>query len=209
MKYKIITVSCFILALLVFGSCIFGRETDEPPITLEITQKETPGPPPISDSKEPEQPRSGDAEAQLPTCPFTEEEIVMLAQTMYEESQVLVWNGDQWSVSYTARQAAVGWIALNRLDAEGYPDTLAGVLSYPFAFAWKEDAPVTDHFMQLARDIIYRWQLEKAGEEDVGRTIPSDYFFFEGDGKENHFRKEYEHTGETWDWSLPDPYEEG
>ena len=53
------------------------------------------------------------------------------------------------------------------------------------------------------------WGAEKAGEEDVGRTLPADYLFFEGDGAENHFRKEYEKTGETWDWSLPDPYEGG
>ena len=32
--------------------------------------------------------------------------------------------------------------------------------------------------------------------------------FFEGDGLRNHFRKTYEKTGATWDWSLPDPYGE-
>lgn len=42
----------------------------------------------------------------------------------------------------------------------------------------------------------------------MGRTLPEDYLFFEGDGLENHFRKEYEKTGDTWDWSLPDPYGE-
>lgn len=41
-----------------------------------------------------------------------------------------------------------------------------------------------------------------------GETLPEDYFFFEGDGLRNHFRKTYEKTGATWDWSLPDPYGE-
>ena len=223
MRYKIITVACCILALLVFGSCIFDSEANEPeasepPVVPEFTgakpeltpgPKETPGVILISNEQDDGRLEGDDVEAQLPPCPFAEEEIIMLAQTMYQESQVLVWYGDKWGVSYIARQAAVGWTALNRYDAEGFPDTLAGVLSYPYAFAWSADAPVTDHFMQLARDIIYRWQLEKMGETDVGRTLPSDYYFFEGDGQENYFRQEYEHTGEIWDWSLPDPYAEG
>lgn len=49
---------------------------------------------------------------------------------------------------------------------------------------------------------------EQRGAEGVGRTLPEDYFFFEGDGLRNHFRKTYEKTGATWDWSLPDPYGE-
>ena len=43
----------------------------------------------------------------------------------------------------------------------------------------------------------------------MGRTIPADYLYFEGDGKENYFRKEYQGDGAMWDWSLPDPYKEG
>lgn len=141
-------------------------------------------------------------------CPITYEEIVMLAQTMHEEGQVVYWNGTNYGVSYIARQAGVGWCALNRLDDGGFGDTLAEVLSKPYQFAWRKDAPVTDHFLWLAQDIVDRWWAEKQGTTDVGRTLPSDYLFFEGDGRENHFRKEYEKTGEVWDWSIPDPYEE-
>lgn len=141
-------------------------------------------------------------------CPITYEEVVMLAQTMHEEGQVVYWNGTNYGVSYIARQAGVGWCALNRLDNGGFGDTLAEVLSKPYQFAWREDAPVTDHFPWLAQDIVDRWWAEKQGATDVGRTLPSDYLFFEGDGRENHFRKEYEKTGEVWDWSIPDPYEE-
>lgn len=148
------------------------------------------------------------AEPTLPPCPITYEEVFMLAQTMHAESQVVYWNGTNYGVSYIARQAAVGWCSLNRLDNGGFGDTLAEVLSKPYQFAWCEDAPVTDHFLWLAQDIVDRWWAEKQGETDVGRTLPSDYLYFEGDGRENHFRKEYEKTGETWDWSIPDPYEE-
>lgn len=141
-------------------------------------------------------------------CPITYEEVVMLAQTMHEEGQVVYWNGTNYGVSYIARQAGVGWCALNRLDDGGFGDTLAEVLSKPYQFAWREDAPVTDHFLWLAQDIVDRWWAEKQGATDVGRTLPSDYLFFEGDGRENHFRKEYEKNGEIWNWSLADPYGE-
>ena len=61
--------------------------------------------------------------------------------------------------------------------------------------------------MELARDVGHRWWSEKCGEEDVGRTIPADYLWFWGDGRENYFRNQYQ-GGVTWDWSLPDPYKE-
>lgn len=141
-------------------------------------------------------------------CPITYEEIVMLAQAMHEEGQVVYWNGTNFGVSYIARQAGVGWCALNRLDDGGFGDTLAEVLSKPYQFAWCEDAPVTDHFLWLAQDIVDRWWAEKQGATDVGRTLPSNYLFFEGDGRENHFRTEYEKPCEIWDWNIQDPYEE-
>ncbi len=46
----------------------------------------------------------------------------------------------------------------------------------------------------------------KDGEADVGRVLPSDYLWFTGDGKRNHFRNAYR-GGQIWDWSLPTPYE--
>lgn len=46
-----------------------------------------------------------------------------------------------------------------------------------------------------------------ASADDVGRVLPADYLFFEGDGQHNHFRKGYIKTGETWGWTLESPYE--
>ena len=102
----------------------------------------------------------------------------------------------------------MAWCALNRLDAGTFGDTLAEVLIKPYQFAYDPASPITDEFLALADDVLHRWYLEQNGVEDVGRTLPEDYLFFEGDGLENHFRKEYEKTGDTWDWSLPDPYGE-
>ena len=176
----------------------YTTQREEGPYYDEVTDPDFHGYPEIDHAQE---------EATEP-CPVTPEEIAMLAQTIHEEAQVLYWNGTKWGVSYQARQAGVGWCALNRLDAGGFGSTLAEVLSKPHQFAWKADAPVTDEMLWLAEDIVARWWAEKQGDQDVGRTIPPDYLYFEGDGRENYFRKEYEHTGETWDWSLPDPYKE-
>lgn len=140
-------------------------------------------------------------------CPITDEETTMLAKVLWAEAQVVSWRGDQYGVSYRARQAAVAWVALNRYDKGGYGDTLAEVLSRPAQFAYDPDTIVTDEMLDLARDVVSRWWSEKQGDPAPGRTLPADYFFFDGDGLENHFRREYESTGEVWDWSLPDPYQ--
>ena len=72
----------------------------------------------------------------------------------------------------------------------------------------RNDLGVSTLLAYLNGEFLERWQAEQRGAEGVGRTLPEDYFFFEGDGLRNHFRKTYEKTGATWDWSLPDPYGE-
>lgn len=139
-------------------------------------------------------------------CPVSDQEIVMLAKVVYQESNVLLWRGDRYGVSYHARQAAVAWCALNRYDEGSFGESLADVLTAPRQFDYREDAEYTNDNLYIARDVVERWWAEKRGEADVGRTLPADYLFFHGDGKENHFRKELSDTGEYWDWSLPDPY---
>ena len=191
MKEKAITLICCALCVVVFATVGLepesagGTDLEESPAPVVTL---TPTPELTSTSPE------------VPALPWTYEEVEMLAKTIWAEAR---------GVPSTARQAAVAWCALNRLDAGGYGDTLAEVLSKPYQFAYDPASPVTGEFLILAEDVLLRWGAEKDGEEDVGRTLPADYLFFEGDGAENHFRKEYEKTGETWDWSLPDPYEGG
>lgn len=192
MKEKAITLICCALCVAVFATV--GLE----PESAGGTDLEESPAPVVTLSPTPE---LTSASPEAPTLPWTYEEVEMLAKTIWAEAR---------GVPSTARQAAVAWCALNRLDAGGYGDTLAEVLSKPYQFAYDPASPVTDEFLTLADDVLCRWYLEKTGAQDVGRTLPEDYLFFEGDGLENHFRKEYEKTGDTWDWSLPDPYgEEG
>ena len=191
MKEKAITLICCVLCVAIFATVGL-----EPNSAGGAELEETPAPL-LSIAPTPEPMSSPEAAA----LPWTYEEVEMLAKTIWAEAR---------GVPSTARQAAVAWCALNRLDAGGYGDTLAEVLSKPYQFAYDPASPVTDEFLALADDVLHRWYLEQNGVEGVGRTLPEDYLFFEGDGLENHFRKEYEKTGDTWDWSLPDPYgEEG
>ena len=189
MKEKAITLICCVLCVAIFATVGLepnsagGAELEETPAPLLSI---TPTPEPMSSPE-------------AATPPWTYEEVEMLAKTIWAEAR---------GVPSTARQAAVAWCALNRLDVGTFGDTLAEVLSKPYQFAYDPASLVTDEFLALADDVLHRWYLEQNGVEDVGRTLPEDYLFFEGDGLENHFRKEYEKTGDTWDWSLPDPYGE-
>lgn len=124
-------------------------------------------------------------------------EVAYIAKTIYGEAGV---------VPSKARQAAVGWCILNRVDSPGFPDTVAEVVTARFQFAgYHAEAEPPEKYFELARDILTRHHREQQGEADVGRTLPKGWCFFTGDGRENHFTEEWCGTV-TWDWSLPDPY---
>lgn len=198
MKEKLVVAVCLTLCAVLFASVTvgglrLGTEADEESAPGDLVQIE------IGEGSV-LLPALDDGASDEPETPWTYQEIEMLAKTIWAEAR---------GVKSTAQQAAVVWCVLNRVDAGGYGETIAEVVSAPYQFAYDPASPVTGEFLILAEDVLLRWGAEKAGEEDVGRTLPADYLFFEGDGAENHFRKEYEKTGETWDWSLPDPYEGG
>lgn len=134
--------------------------------------------------------------------PWTEDDLELLAQTVYAEADICL---------TTREKAAVVWCVLNRLDAGRYGDSIREVVTAPHQFAWSEDRPVVQEYIELAEDVLERWAAEKAGQENVGRVLPAEYLFFEGDGWENHFTTTFpvgEAAGE-WAWTLPDPYREG
>lgn len=143
----------------------------------------------------------------FPVTSFTESDVRLLAELLTAEAHVVMWNGTKHGVTPQARIAAVGWVALNRLDRRG--GTLEGIIKAPHQFAWREGIEPNGRMLALAEDVLTRWKAEKNGAENAGRTIPAGYMFFHGDGRENHFREQYEKTGAFWDWSLPDPYGAG
>lgn len=127
-----------------------------------------------------------------------EEDVEMLAK--------LIW-GEARGVDSTAQKAAVVWCVLNRVDASSFPDTIAEVVTQKHQFTgYRESFPATEEFKEIAEDVLIRWYQEKAGADDVGRTLPSEYLFFVGDGVRNYFSIEWSST-DYFDWSLSSPYE--
>lgn len=123
-------------------------------------------------------------------------ELQTLAKIVYQEAR---------GIPQKSHQAAIIWCILNRLDNGYWGDDIITVATYPNAFAWVPDTPVEEEFMDLAIDVVTRWNWEKQGLQDVGRTLPATYLYFTGDGDFNYFTREWKGT-EYWDWSLPDPY---
>ena len=126
----------------------------------------------------------------------TQEEIETLAKIVYREAR---------GIKEDSHKAAVVWCILNRVDDGYWGDSIVEVATYPNAFAWVPDTPVDEELVDLVVDVITRWNQEKQGLSDVGRTLPKDYLYFTGDGSYNRFTKEWGST-DYWDWSLPDPY---
>ena len=106
-------------------------------------------------------------------------------------------------------QAAVIWCILNRVDSSirYMPDNIIDVVTQKHQFlGYVETFPVTEEIRELVIDVLTRWEMEKAGVENVGRVLPPEYMWFYGDGRHNHFRDSYR-GGNRWDWSLDSPYE--
>lgn len=131
--------------------------------------------------------------------PWTAEEEIMLAKLVWAEGRGVT--GEKWGVTGKARQAAIIWTVLNRVDDGSWGDTIAEVVTYPDQFAYDPESPVEIPLLDLAYDVLIRW--ETGGE---GRVLPPEYLYFGGENNENYFRKDYDALGDNWDWSLPDPY---
>lgn len=107
-----------------------------------------------------------------------------------------------------AQQAACVWVVLNRVDDPRWPGSILGVLTQAGQFAGYDPAnPVEPEIRALVDDVIARWGMEPMCIGSVGRVIPDDYFYWQGTGTVNVFRKEYRST-ELWGWELEDPYDE-
>lgn len=112
---------------------------------------------------------------------YTRDDVVAVAKMLYGESR---------GCSIDNQQKAV-WCVLNRVDADGFPDTIIGVLSQPNQFHGYSTAfPVWDELTAVAEDVLTRWSLEKQGVA-VNRELPKSYLYFTGTGRENIFREAY------------------
>ena len=129
--------------------------------------------------------------------PWTHEEVAALAKMLWGEAR---------GIPSETEQAACVWCVLNRVN-QGYGSILEVVTAPSQFLGYRENNPIDETLLLLSEDVLTRWQREKDGETEVGRVLPPDYLWFSGDSKRNHFRNSYK-SGNTWDWSLPSPYED-
>ncbi len=137
-------------------------------------------------SPEPEAATSAQPAEPEPIKLYTEADVDMLARLIYTEAR---------GVKSKTEQAAVVWVVLNRLDnTNRLQKTIADVVCAPHQFDYRPWAPVLPEFEELAADVLERWQAEKratAGSpaspggasrsaKDVGRVLPPEYQYFEG-----------------------------
>lgn len=103
-------------------------------------------------------------------------------------------------------QAAVVWLVLNRVEDPRFPDTVLEVVTQTGQFAgYKESYPVLPEMVEVAEDVLTRYDAERGGVEDVGRVLPRQYLYFSGDGTRNYFTTTYA-GGDVWNWSARSPY---
>ena len=165
-------------------------------MVLPIIKKER------QEEKEQEQEKEQEKESEI-DIPNIEkkykDEIPYIARTVWGEAR---------GCSET-EQAAVIWCILNRVDSSirYMPDNIIDVVTQKHQFlGYVKTFPVTEKIRELVIDVLTRWEMEKAGVENVGRVLPPEYMWFHGDGRHNHFRDSYR-GGNRWDWSLDSPYE--
>lgn len=127
---------------------------------------------------------------------WSEEEAEVLAKMLWGEAR---------GVQSDTEKAACVWCVLNRVDS--YGKSIIEVTTAPKQFVgYKPDNPVDQELKDLCEDVLSRYFAEKEGQEDVGRVLPPDYLFFSCKNSTNVFRNAFK-GGQTWDWSLPSPYE--
>lgn len=105
-----------------------------------------------------------------------------------------IW-GEAGGIPDEAQRAAVVWCACNRADA--WDMEIGDVLNVDAFHGLAIRSTVPEQHIELARDVLARWTLEAEGWMDVGRALPSQYLYFEGDGRVNHYSTEYG-GGEYW-----------
>ncbi len=114
-------------------------------------------------------------------CSLTVDEIIYIMKALYGEAN---------AVESKAERSMVVWVILNRLDTPGYGfgDSIEEIITKPFQFTgYLESNPVTDRSFEVVCDVIMRWEAEKRGETNVGRTIPKEVLFFHADHGHNAF----------------------
>lgn len=165
-----------------------STEDTEPAIETETSE--------IEDVVETTPPAETTAEESTHIQYYTEQDVIDIAKVLYRECR---------GIESDTEKACVVWTILNRVDT--YSSNVYSVVREANQYAFSENTPVWDELVELARDVLERWNFEKNGEECVGRVLPKEYLYFEGDGTHNYFKDNHVYPCNIWNYSIESPYE--
>lgn len=158
---------------------------------------------PVGEPEDEQESQKDEEQPEQQELMYTEQDVIALAQMAY---------GEAWITQSDTEMSACMWSALNRLDSndafyEGCKSVKDVVSQYGQYHGYDQNNPIEERLVWLARDVLNRWQAEKNGETDVGRTLPREFCYFYGDGVRNHFTTEHNGGGFEYGWWLDSPYD--
>ena len=128
----------------------------------------------------------------IPTEPITPEVTLTVGDSSYSEADAKaiakVMHAEAKGLN-AVQKRAVGWCILNRVEDWG--GTIQGVAK---SSAFKSSSSYTEDELTLANEVLTSWTM------DGPRDLPEGYYYFNGNGKQNFFRKEL--SGERLSLSL-------
>lgn len=140
----------------------------------------------------------------------TKEELVRTILSKEDEELIakMLWGEDRENPIY--QRAAVIWCVFNRMDAWG--QRIEQIINSTQFTGYRKSNPVQEWAVELVRDVTIRYALEKSGYDNVGRTLPKRFLYFENvpPRRDNYFKVKksiLDPTNEIWNWKLPSPYE--
>lgn len=126
---------------------------------------------------------------------------LMMAKVMYCEAK---------GIADKRELSMIAWTILNRLDAGTFGNSIPAIITTPRQFAYSKNAPTVNQcgidLFALAQDVLLRWQAEREGQTEVGRTLPKGYYYYWGDGFHNYFRTTDRGKSYLWFQGYGDPY---
>ncbi len=208
MYKKIISTSVVVAIAVILGVAVSGQDNqvvkaDTPkssikPLVIETVRdvsEQIDIEPEVEDDSQ-EEIVTETAEEPYITIYYTEQDAIDIAKVLYNECR---------GVGSKTEQACVVWTVLNRADNQGI--SISEVIRAKNQFAFSENTTVDNTLLDLASDVLWRWNSEKNGETKVGRVLPRDYTYFAGRNGHNYFRNGFSGDYSIWDYSLESPYE--
>ncbi|MDR2044880.1 MAG: cell wall hydrolase [Clostridium sp.] len=115
-----------------------------------------------------------------PQLPYTESDVIMLAQTVWGEARGCA----------PEEQRLVVWTILQRVDADEWGDTIEAVITARGQFAgYDKGFPIEPEIYALCAEEAAKWANGEAPPILAPYATAAPYYFFDGDGRHNWYRE--------------------